>query len=54
LKVTTEAHVVEVLREEGPTKGMHIVKLAERVGMDPHFLREQCYPVLSRGNKPSC
>ena len=29
---------------------MHIVKLAERVGMDPHFLRERCYPGLSRIN----
>lgn len=39
LKVTTEGHVVEVLREEGPT-GMHIVPLAERTGMEPQYLRE--------------
>lgn len=37
LKVTTEAHVVEVLREEGP-KGMNIARLAERVKMEPNFL----------------
>lgn len=40
LKVTTEAHVVEVLREEG-TNGMHILTLAEKVGMEPQYLRER-------------
>lgn len=36
--MTTEAHVVEILREEGP-KGMHIIMLAERVHMHPEYLR---------------
>lgn len=39
LKVTTKAHVVEILREEG-TRGMHIAQLAEKCGMEPSFLRE--------------
>lgn len=39
IKVTTEAHVVEVLRDAGP-KGMHIINLAEKVKMTPQYLRK--------------
>ena len=43
IKVTTEAHVVEVLRDAGH-RGMHIIPLAEKVKMNPGYLRKRKSP----------